>query len=183
MIHHGESLNIWLGAYGLAAFIGGLLSGHWWWPFRQRLDEEWDDGHAAGRDDGYWFGYSVGVEDESHGLAYVYDENGDELQSDFKNVPRPDERPSGSEVAGPGHEVRPAGPSPAAGRTEDDESWLDDPDLVRPGRTYSELVMLAAQDTPKSLGEVEPVDWYPEALRRSEDWLAACRAELGLVTS
>lgn len=188
MISHDEAVNIWLGAFGTAAFVGGLLSGHWWWPSRQRLDDEWDDGHGAGRDEGYWAGYSIGVDDEARGLAWMYDEHGENLPPDSRHVP--------------GNLARPAGPSPAAGRAGC--HWSDCRDAGRcdydghqcqvngpagppVGRTYSELVMLAAQDTPGPLDDAltAPVDpgWFPSALRRSEDWLEACRAELGLVAS
>lgn len=63
----------------LASFTGGALHGHWYWPSRKRLDEEYDAGYRAGRDRGYDVGYATGVDDEARGLAYVCGEDGDEI--------------------------------------------------------------------------------------------------------
>lgn len=170
----------------VSGFAGGALYGHWYWPWKKKLDEEYDAGwDGAVRDasdrverhnevlrlspDGSARWCDAGSQRDRDGANAPI---GFEPESAFKNdVPWPGD--SGGRTAeapglatmpdvqaGPGHEVRPASPSPVAGRTIypdlvalDDGPEIDSPGLDAPGPG------------------VDP-HWYPNGLHWLADWQA-----------
>ncbi len=62
---------------GAGYFAGWLSRG----PRARSLDKAWDQGHGYGRDEGYAAGYAIGADDESRGLAYAYDKDGNPVTS------------------------------------------------------------------------------------------------------
>lgn len=167
MTHNEIVAGLWCLTAG-SGFTAGILVASWRRPSRRRLYAEWNAGYDAGSDSGWNAGYALGVDDEARGLAYVYDQDGNEITEvmpaevppryhtgQVEKVPRPGPATEQLPVANEGH--------PGPGRT-----------------IYPELAALAAEPAPDRPADPDPgVDtgWYPRGLHFLADWQAEWHAE------
>jgi hypothetical protein len=180
MITHDEVLSV-LGAVaaGVTYYLGWVTS-------ERRLDKAWDQGHGVGRDEGYAAGYAIGVDDEHRGLAYVYDEDGNEREDSRPGLPPgPGQGASGlgsvSErlpVANEGH--------PEPGRPQIDSAGLDPSPRDWGDELSATHVAIALDDATEVLEAVSPPPppsgtWeyrLAEWMSEQDQWLARTRTEV-----
>jgi hypothetical protein len=146
-------------AAGLTYFLG-------WWtrgPRAGSLDKAWNEGYDTGRREAYDSGYAVGVDDESRGLAYAYDRDGNPADSRPGLPPGP-----GPDDGGP--QIDSAAPEPGP------RDWGDELSGMRTTvRLDSATEVLEAAPPPQpDPWEYRLASWAVEQDR----WLDGKRAEI-----
>jgi hypothetical protein len=184
MITHDEVLSV-LGAVaaGVTYYLGWVTS-------ERRLDKAWDQGHGVGRDEGYTAGYAIGVDDEHRGLAYAYDEDGNEREDSRPGLPPgpgPHDLASPCTVCGGHHDIDDVRALNGLSRGPEIDSAATDPSPRDWGDELSATHVSIALDDATEVLEAAPPPLPPsgtweyrlaEWMSEQDQWLARTRTEV-----